>query len=299
MTLQASPRELAAAYAACRALAASHYENFPVASWLLPRRLREPVAVIYAFARSADDLADEGHLPDTERLRGLDAARRQVELIAAGGTPHEPLYLALADVVARHALPTAPLLDLLAAFRQDVVQQRYADFEALLGYCRLSANPVGRLLLHLSDEASDENLRDSDDICTALQLANLWQDLGDDLRERGRIYLPQDALRDAGIDEAALLAHRDSPALRSLVAEQVTRAEAMMRRGMPLGGRLRGRLGVEIRVTVEGGLAILRAVGQRTDSFARPVLRARDRLSMLLGGLLPTQRWRPGAGPPT
>jgi squalene synthase HpnC len=243
-------------------------------------------------------MADEGDLSDAARIDLLDGAREQVESIAAGQAPSEPLYLALADVVARYQLPTGLLLDLLAAFRQDVTKTRYANFEELLAYCRLSANPVGRLLLHLFSEATEQNLQHSDDICSALQLANFWQDFGEDLRDRNRIYLPLDELHRAGLDEAKLTAREQHPALHRLLAEQIARSEAMIRRGMPLGGRLRGRFGVEIRVTVLGGLAVLRAAGRRTDCYARPVLGRRDRLAMLCGGLLPTRRWRPVAGPP-
>jgi len=284
--------DLDAAYAHCLRVAGAHYENFPVASVLLPRRLRGPVAAIYAFARRADDYADEGDLSPAERLRLLDIEVATLERYGSGESMSDPVHRALADAVARHALPVGLLRDLLAAFRMDVTKHRYADFAELLFYCRHSANPVGRLLLHLFDQASETNLRDSDAICTALQLANLWQDLEQDIHERDRLYLPRDGMRRQGVAEADVLAGRDGTALRKLMAFETQRTRALMRSGMALGGHLPGRLGLEIRLTVEGGLAVLAALDRRPGSFERPRLRRRDWPGLLLRALLPTQRWQ-------
>ncbi len=280
---------LQAAYQHCMRLTRSHYENFPVASHLLPRALRTPVSVIYAFARRADDVADEGELDPAERLAQLDEYWRQLDAIAAGQTTTtDPIFIALADVVRRHALPLPLLYDLLAAFRQDVTKSRYADFDEVLAYCRSSANPIGRLVLHLSGDASAENLRDSDKICTALQLINFWQDLEQDYLESGRVYLPQDELAAYGVAEDQLGRRGNSPALRELMDKQIERSRRLLLDGAPLGARLRGRLGVEIRATIHGGLYVLDALTRRRDDvFARPRLRRRDWLRILSRALIP------------
>jgi squalene synthase HpnC len=287
---------LAAAYAHCLGVVRGHYENFPVASLLLPGKLRAPVAAIYAFARRADDHADEGDLEPAERMDLLELEARALDG-DPDALPGDPVHLALADAVERHALPRQLLHDLLTAFRMDVTKRRYADHAELLHYCRHSANPVGRLLLHLFDEASEGNLQRSDAICTALQLINLWQDLAQDIVERDRLYLPRADWEAAGIDESQLLELRDSQALRDVLVVQLDRAEALMREGMPLGGALPGRLGLEIRLTVEGGLAVLAACRKRDSSFARPRLPRMTWPGLLWRALWPTRRWsadRPG-----
>ncbi|MDX1593721.1 MAG: squalene synthase HpnC [Gammaproteobacteria bacterium] len=284
---------LANAYAHCLGVVHGHYENFPVASVLLPRQLREPVAAIYAFARRADDHADEGDLDPDERLHRLDLEARALDG-DPDALPGDPVHLALADATARHGLPRSLLHDLLTAFRMDVTKRRYADHAELLHYCRHSANPVGRLLLHLFGEPTETNLARSDAICTALQLANLWQDLAQDIAERDRLYLPRADWAPAGITEAELLARRDSPALHEVLALQLDRAEALMREGMPLGGALPGRLGLEIRLTVEGGFAVLDACRGRRNSFDRPRLPRAAWPGLLWRALWPTRRWSPG-----
>lgn len=279
---------LESAYQHCMRITRSHYENFPVASRLLPRALRTPVSVIYAFARSADDFADEGELAPAERLARLDGYWRQLDAIAAGQTPGDPIFIALADVVQRHALPLQLLYDLLTAFRQDVVKSRYANFDEVLAYCRYSANPVGRIVLHLAGDAGADNLRDSDKICTALQLINFWQDLEQDYLESNRIYLPQDELAAYGVAEEQLGRRGNSPALRALMDKQIERSRSLMLDGAPLGTRLRGRLGIEIRATIHGGLCVLDALARRRDDvFARPRLRRRDWLRVLRRALIP------------
>lgn len=282
------PDTLESAYQHCMRMTRSHYENFPVASRLLPRALRTPVSVIYAFARSADDFADEGELAPAERLARLDGYWRQLDAIAAGRTPGDPIFIALADVVQRHALPLQLLYDLLTAFRQDVVKSRYANFDEVLAYCRYSANPVGRIVLHLAGDAGAVNLRDSDKICTALQLINFWQDLEQDYLESNRVYLPQDELAAYGVAEEQLGRRGNSPALRALMDKQIERSRGLMLDGAPLGARLRGRLGIEIRATIHGGLCVLDALARRRDDvFARPRLRRRDWLRVLRRALLP------------
>ncbi|MDE2585656.1 MAG: squalene synthase HpnC, partial [Betaproteobacteria bacterium] len=175
-----------------------HYENFPVASLLLPAHLRRPVEVIYWFARSADDIADEGDASPAERLAALAAYNAELDRIDAGTTPETPLFQALAPIMAVHRLPIELFRDLLSAFAQDVTVKRYADYASLLDYCRRSADPVGRLLLHLFEVATPDNLRRSDAICTALQLINFWQDIAVDW-QKGRVYLPQEDLVRFGV----------------------------------------------------------------------------------------------------
>ncbi len=278
--------DLNSAYRHCLAMARTHYENFPVASRLLPRRVREPIAVIYAFARSADDLADEGSESPARRLHQLDDYGARLEAAIAGHPTTDPIFVALADVIQRHRLPPALFRDLLAAFRSDVTTTRYATFSQVLAYCRCSANPVGRLLLHLHGAASEQNLRDSDAICTALQLINFYQDIGQDYDENNRIYIPLDEMTRAGVTESDIRERRDGPALRALVDLQLDRARELMLRGAPLGRRLRGRFGFEIRLIIAGGLRVLSALrARRATVFARPRLTASDWGAMLWSAL--------------
>ena len=254
-----------------------HYENFPVASLLLPRRLRAPIEVIYRFARSADDIADEGSDPDDLRLRRLSVYRQALERIARGEIPAESLFTDVARIVREHALPLPLFADLISAFSQDVTQKRYADFVQLLDYCRRSANPVGRLLLHLFKRTSETDLTGSDAICSALQLINFWQDVELDFA-RGRVYLPQDEMARHGVSERHLAEQRCDAAWRSLLAFQVARSREMIVRGKPLARSLPGRMGLEIRATIQGGLRILEKIEKADyDVFRRrPVLRALD-----------------------
>lgn len=275
------------AYRHCLRLAHEHYENFPVASRLLPRRLQRPIAVIYAFARSADDFADEGDLPAETRLARLDDYAAKLDALREHRPAGDPIFIALGDVIDRHALPLASFYDLLAAFRQDVTKHRYADFAEVLAYCRCSANPIGRLVLHLCNEATAENLRDADAVCTALQLINFLQDLAQDYVENNRIYLPQDEMAAHGVTAAHLAARRSDDALRKLLDAQIERARRLLLSGAALGTRLKGRLGLEIRATVCGGLRILDALARREDLFARPRLRRRDWLRILGRSLFP------------
>jgi phytoene synthase len=263
-------------------MSVDHYENFPVASVLMPRRLRKPVAAIYHFARAADDIADEGHQGNAERLRQLDEFRSELKHIAANETPQRPLFLHLANEIRQHNLPLQPFRDLLDAFSQDVVKKRYADYDELLDYCRRSANPVGNLLLHLYEEATPVNLAYSDAICTALQLINFWQDVAKDWRI-GRVYLPQDDLASFGVDEAQIAEGRPDDAWRALMKFEVDRARALMLQGAPLGSILGGRIGLEMRMIIAGGLRILNKLESADyDMFQRrPVLKPFDWVIML------------------
>ncbi len=258
-----------------------HYENFPVASFLLPKHLRRPVETIYRFARGADDIADEGNAGNEERLEGLARYGQELDRIERGQQPESPAFKELANIVAEWRLPLPLLRDLLDAFAQDVVQKRYTDYPELLDYCRRSANPVGRLLLHLFDRASDENLLRSDCICSALQLINFWQDVAVDWT-KDRVYLPEEDLVRFGVVESQIAEQRCTPEWTALLDFQVERTRALMLSGAPLVHELPGRLGWEIRLTVQGGLRILERIERvRGDIFRqRPVLGPADWLRM-------------------
>jgi squalene synthase HpnC len=250
-----------------------HYENFPVASWLCPAPLRPTVQALYHFARTADDLADEGQAPAHRRLDDLGQYRADLESCLRHSASASPslrwpqVFKALQRAVHDRQLPAKPLFDLLDAFEQDVVYtsvgQRYRNRAELLDYCRRSANPVGRLMLHLYGVTDDTSLAQSDAICTALQLINFWQDRGEDLR-RGRDYLPQ--------------GHS--------LAEELQFARALMRQGAPLVHHVKGRAGWELRAVVQGGLRILDLLDARPEpaahtALARPTLHKRDGLRIL------------------
>ncbi|NML60725.1 squalene synthase HpnC [Massilia sp. RP-1-19] len=259
-----------------------HYENFPVASVLMPRRLVPAIEAIYAFARSADDLADEGDAAPAERLAALAAYEEALDGIESGELQADPLFARLARVIAQYKLPLQPFRDLLSAFRQDVVTTRYAGFDALLDYCRRSANPVGLLMLSLYGAAGERNVRDSDAICSALQLINFLQDVAID-RNKDRIYIPLDDLARFGVDPAQLDQGLADERWRALMAFEVRRARALMLAGAPLARRLPGRIGWELRLVVQGGLRILDKIeGVGYDVFTRrPQLKPADWAVML------------------
>lgn len=285
------------AYDYCLQLARNHYENFPVASSLLPARLRRPVAVIYAFARTADDIADEGETGASDRLAALDRYGEQLAQLEKGSTSNDPVFIALADVIATHQLPVSLFHDLLSAFRQDVTTKRYSDFAMVLDYCRRSANPVGRLLLHLNGDATEENLQASDKICSALQLINFLQDLQQDYRENARIYLPQDDMQRFGIDESWLAEERNDDRMHELITLQLQRIRAMMRDGAALGKNLRGRFGFEIRLIIAAGSKVLHKLSEHHgDVFARPRLSKLDYLHIAQQALF-RRRFRPELPP--
>lgn len=254
-----------------------HYENFPVASLLLPPRFRHPIALIYRFAREADDLADEGGAPAPSRLEQLERFRGQLRRIERGLPPEIPWFADLAAVIREHDLPLPAFGDLLSAFTQDVTKKRYADLSEVLDYCRRSANPVGRLLLRLFRRASEQNCHWSDAICSALQLVNFWQDVAIDYA-KNRIYLPQDEMQRYGVTERHIAERRCDDAWRGLIQLQIERARGMLHAGAPLGRALPGRIGLEIRATVQGALRILEKLeSAHGDMFRqRPVLQWYD-----------------------
>lgn len=263
-------------------MSVNHYENFPVASILMPKRLRKPVAAIYHFARTADDIADEGELDEYDRLCQLEEFRNELNSIAEQQDPITALFQKLSVEIKLHALPMQPFYDLLDAFSQDVTQNRYNNFDQLQDYCRRSANPVGILMLHLYEEATPVNLAYSDAICTALQLINFWQDVAKDYAI-GRIYLPLDEMAQFGVTENHIEQQICDDAWYALMKFQINRARSLMMQGAPLGSILTGRIGLEMRMVIAGGLRILTKLeANQYDMFRhRPTLKPLDWVIML------------------
>lgn len=268
-----------------------HYENFPVASVLLPRRLRAPVRAIYAFARAADDLADEGNAAPEVRLASLRTFTEGLHAIEAGETPSDPIFSKLAETVRTHHLPLQPFHDLLDAFTQDVSKTRYADFGEVMTYCRRSANPVGQLLLALYGDTEPKHRAWSDGICSALQLINFLQDIALDWH-KGRVYLPQDEMAQWGITEAQIAAGKMDALWSVFMQHQVERARRMLQAGAPLGLALKGRIGLEMRLIILGGERILFKIARvRGDVFTqRPTLHFIDWIVMLHRALRPRRQ---------
>ena len=275
-------------YQWCRALAQSHYENFPVASRLLPRQLRDPIAAIYAFARTADDIADEGDIPRQLRLHRLRKMETALDAVEAGGADNTPLYQALADTIRRYRLPVDLFRDLLSAFRQDVSKTRYADFDELMDYCSRSANPVGRLMLYLTEQVSDSRLVMADNVCSALQLINFVQDIDRDYRKNHRIYIPQAELQYYAVSEDDIKHRRNSAGFRQLMNFQIQRAAGLLDSGSPLGRQTRGRFGLELRAIILGGSRILEKLRQQDDLFDQPRLNSRDQMRIIWGAFKQT-----------
>lgn len=261
--------DVAAAYASCARDARAHYENFPVASRLVPRQIRHHLAAVYAFARTADDFADEGARPEAERHRLLDGWLRRLREAAAvhdhaamvrpaeGEPAHtQEIFVALGATIREMDLPLALFEDLLSAFRQDVTVTRYASWGDVMDYCRRSANPVGRLVLRIAGYRSEQLDRWSDAICSALQLTNFWQDLKVDF-DRGRVYMPEAEMRIHGAERGDLAAPALTPGWARAVAAAVARTRELFREGRPLCDALHGRLGYELRATWLGGTRIL------------------------------------------
>lgn len=269
-------------------VAVDHYENFPVASVLLPARLRRPVALIYRFARESDDFADEGDLADAERLALLAAFSRELQRIERKEPPGIPWFADLAAIIDEHGLPIQLFHDLLSAFAQDVTTKRYADYAGVLDYCRRSANPVGRLLLYLYDAASEQNLQYSDAICTSLQLINFWQDVAIDWK-KDRIYFPLDEMQRDGITEQQIANGDCGGRWEVFMDFQVRRTRELLYSGRPLGRVLKGRIGLEMRMIIAGGDRILEKItAVRGDVFRhRPMLTKPDWALMLLRSLMP------------
>jgi squalene synthase HpnC len=287
---------LPTARAYCRALARANYENFLVASVLVPRELRQPMYDVYAYCRWADDLADEAGDP----ARGLAGVRWWREELCScyAGEPQHPVFIALGETIEQFDLPMAPFDDLLTAFEQDQTVTRYPTYDDLLGYCRYSADPVGRLVLMLFGYQDEERMQLSDRTCTALQLANFWQDVARDL-ERGRIYLPLADMERFGYSEEELLARTENDAFRRLLRFQVERTRELFREGAALCSLVRRRLRLEIDMFSQGGLLVLRMIEQQGYNVlsSRPAISKGQQAGLFLRRLI-TLLLAPN-GPPT
>ena len=257
-----------------------HYENFPVASWLVPGALRRPIEAIYGFARGADDIADEGDASAQERLEGLARYSRALDEIEAGRAPEG--FERIAAAVRDYALPVALLRDLIDAFSQDVVKKRYGTYAELLDYSRRSADPVGRLVLHVFEHGAQGRAgpafsrEQSDAICSALQQINFWQDVAVDW-QKGRVYIPAEDLERFGVSEGQIASGSVDARWSSLMAFECARSRSLLFSGAPLGASLPGRLGLEIRATIAGGARIL----EKIDAAAGDVFRHRPTLGAL------------------
>ena len=269
------------AFAFCEHLTRAHYENFPVASFLIPRSLRPHVAAIYAFARIADDYADEGSLRPEERLQKLDDWKRKLEDCFVGSAEH-PVFVALRESVRRVRLPQKPLADLLTAFRMDVTTSRYATFGDVRNYCEHSANPIGRLVLHLFGAASEEAVGYSDHICTALQLANFWQDVAIDW-QKGRLYIPLEDVERFAYSEEGIARKSLNDSFRALMRFELDRTRALFLEGKPLLGIVPHRLRFELRLTWLGGMRILEKIQDAGyDVLTRhPKISTADKLALV------------------
>jgi squalene synthase HpnC len=288
----ASADVLRRAYGACTELARTHYENFPVASLLLPRRMRPAIAAVYAFARRADDFADEPGYSQPERLRLLDDWQRRLDAAAAGtvsaGSANDLIFVAVADAIREHDLPISLFSDLLSAFRQDVTTTRYERWADVLDYCARSANPVGRLVLRIAGYREEALDRSSDALCTALQLTNFWQDFARDW-QNGRLYVPREDYESFGASAGDLEASIGHPGTtlppqallpaewRAVLAEMSRRTRQLFNDGRLVCERTGGRLRYELRLTWHGGARILERVERSNfDVLRRPTLGARD-----------------------
>jgi squalene synthase HpnC len=268
-----------------RWLATHHYENFQVVSFLLPKRLHQDFYNVYAYCRWADDLGDEMGSP-AESLRLLAWWSEQLEAMYAGQATH-PVFVALRGTVARHAIPQAPFADLIRAFEQDQTVTRYASWEDVFAYCRYSANPVGRLVLYLCGYSDAERQRLSDATCTALQLANFWQDVAVDL-EKDRVYIPLEVLARHGYSLDDLYARRMTPAFREAMREIVARARDLFHEGLPLPAMVDRRLALDIDLFSRGGLRVLDKIAEQDYDVLsrRPAISKAERVWLLLGAML-------------
>jgi squalene synthase HpnC len=282
------PYSLERAFAYCERMARGHYENFPVASRFVPARLRPYVWAVYAFARSADDFADESRYAG-QRAEALAFWEEQLHRCFHGEAEH-PVFIALREAVDRREIPIQPLQALLTAFHMDLSVGRYTTYNELANYCAHSAHPVGRLVLYIFDYRDPALHAYSDDLCTALQLTNFWQDVGVDLA-KDRIYLPEEDRKHFGVTDDMLYARLCTPQFKDLMRYEVARARALFERGRPLIDKVGSDLGFELAMIWRGGTTILdkiEAVGY--DVFRRrPTLNAADKARMVAGAA--TQRW--------
>jgi squalene synthase HpnC len=274
------------AFQFCERLARDHYENFPVASLLVPKEKRRHIYAIYSFARIADDYADEPGLTPAERVNSIVEWEEQL-IDAYRGHAHHPVFVALQETVDRFEIPVDLFQRLLRAFRSDVTTHRYDSFENVLEYCENSANPIGRLMLLLFNYRSETTMEFSDSICTALQLTNFWQDVSVDLK-KDRVYIPLDEIREFGYSEEELVGLHCSQAFKELMCYQVERTEQMFQEGRPLLSEVGSDLRMELNLTWKGGMRILKKIEQQDYNVlaCRPSLSLLDKTSILFSSLV-------------
>lgn len=294
--MTSSQYNLQSAFQYCMNIAQNHYENFPVASFLLTKELRAPVSAIYAFARTADDFADEGIFSREQRLSLLNDFAAELDYIeqwlnsssASHYESNNPIFIALSNVIKNYNVPISLFHDLLKAFRSDVTTTRYDNFADILAYCHCSAAPVGRILLYLNRNASDENLRYSDAICIGLQLINFYQDIQQDIIENDRLYIPLDELESFGVSVQDIKNAINNHQTQMLMTQQIGRARKLYQSGQPLCFSLSGRFALEIRTIYAGGQLILDKLEQNISSiYQRPRLSRLDKILILWRGLFP------------
>jgi len=280
------------AYQYCLSIANNHYENFPVASKFIPKHLRYAIAAVYAFARSADDFADEGNLQQEQRLYLLEHYVSELDCIQKSlstsqqsdyfYTSSNEIFTALADVIRQFKIPIALFYDLLNAFKQDVHGRRYRHFNDIMAYCRLSANPVGRILLYLNDSVTEQNLQHSDALCTGLQLINFYQDISQDMKENKRLYIALDDLQQFSVSEDDIQENINNEHTQALLNRQLERAQSIYNSGKPLCLKLSGRFALELRMIYSGGQLILNHLKNGTDNiYQRPRLSHTDKVKIL------------------
>ena len=281
---------LADAYAHCLHIAQSHYENFPVASRLLNKNLRYPISVVYAFARSADDFADEGDLNTLERFELLDDYMHELETIedkSLANNSCNPIFIALADVIEQFHIPIKLFKDLISAFKSDVHTTRYQNFDQVMAYCQKSANPIGRILLYLNNSASEENLNYSDAICSSLQLINFYQDIAQDMDENDRLYLSLDEMQRFSVTIEEIQNKTNNAQTQLLMDFQIQRAQQLILCGKPLCHNLSGRFALEIRLIYIAGNIILKKLSINTNNiYLRPRLNKIDKIKILWHGVV-------------
>ena len=288
--MTSSKQKLQSAYQHCLTIAKNHYENFPVASRLLSPELRAPISIVYAFARTADDFADEGSLTSKQRLERLNDFTTELELIENSISAKDtisycsdnPIFIALADVIKEFQIPIILFHDLLHAFKADVTTTRYQNFEDIMTYCQYSAAPVGRILLHLNKSATEETLAYSDAICNGLQLINFYQDIHQDIIENDRLYLPMNEMKLHQVTIDDLKNMTNNSHTQALIQQQLIRARQLYTSGQPLCSYLSGRFALEIRAIYAGGYLILKKLEENTHSiYQRPRLSHRDKFKIL------------------
>lgn len=274
-----TPISLEASFALCAQITASHYENFPVASIALPKKLRPYIAAVYAFSRTADDFADEAEFAG-KRMEKLDEWEKNLNAMATE-EPINPIFIALKETARKFNIPHSLFQDLITAFKMDCHITRYNTFDELLNYCHYSANPVGRIILSIFGHTSPELMNYSDAICTGLQLTNFWQDVAVDL-QKNRIYIPQEDLERFQYSEQALVNHVTNDSLKNLIGFEINRTRNLFLQGNPLCQQVAGRLGFELRLTWAGGMTILdKILANECNVFKRPVLKKRDYIKII------------------